>query len=68
MAKDKLINWKIGIPVAIFGIIGACIGASLSLRMEVDRLRKYFGIFLAIIAIFEIYSSIKKYILDKKKT
>lgn len=68
MAKDKLINWKIGVPVAIFGIIGATIGASISLRMDVDRLRKYFGIFLAFISIFEIYSSIKKYILDKKKT
>ena len=67
MMKDKLINWKIGVPVAVSGIIGAIIGASISIKMDVKNLKKYFGVFLGLIAIFEIYSLIKKYILDRKK-
>jgi len=65
--KNRLINWEIGIPIAVFGILGAIIGASISVKMDVNNLRKYFGIFLSVIAVFEIYSLIKKYILDKKR-
>ena len=64
--KDKLINWKIGIPVAIAGIFGAIIGAKISIKMDVDNLKKYFGIFLSLIAIYEIYSLIKEYKINKK--
>ena len=59
--KDKLINWKIAIPVAISGVIGAIFGAKISVNMDVNRLKKYFGIFLILITIYEIYSLIKQY-------
>ena len=65
--KEKLINWKIGIPVAISGIVGAIIGAKISVNMDVNRLKKYFGIFLLLITIYEIYSLIKQYKKDKIK-
>lgn len=65
--KEKLINWKIGIVVAISGVIGAIFGAKISVNMEVNHLKKYFGIFLIIITIYEIYSLIKQYINEKKK-
>ena len=64
--KEKQIEWGIGIPIAITGIIGAIIGAKLSVNMEVNHLRRYFGIFLAIIAIYEIYSICKQYIFKRK--
>ncbi len=64
--KQKLIDWNIGITVAISGIVGAIIGAKISINMDVNKLKKYFGIFLAIIAIYEIYSLVKWYIFDKK--
>lgn len=64
--KEKLINWKIGIPVAISGIAGAIFGAKISVSMDVNRLRKYFGIFLILITIYEIYSLIKQYKIDRK--
>lgn len=64
--KNKLIIWEIGIPIAISGIIGAIIGAQISMNMEVKLLKKFFGIFLAIIAMYESYSLIKKYIINKK--
>ena len=64
--KEKLINWKIGIPVAISGIVGAIIGAKISVKMDVNRLKRYFGIFLILITIYEIYSLIKQYKISKK--
>ena len=64
--KEKLINWKIGIPVAISGVFGAIFGAKISVNMDVNRLKKYFGIFLILITIYEIYSLIKQYKIDKK--
>ena len=64
--KNKMINWKIGVPVAIFGIIGAVIGAKFAVNMEVNKLRKFFGIFLLIIAIYQTYCLIKQYKCEKK--
>ena len=64
--KEKLINWKIGLPVAISGIIGAIIGAKISVNMDVNKLKKYFGIFLILITIYEIYSLAKEYKISKK--
>ncbi len=64
--KDKMIDWKTGLTVAAFGIIGAVIGASISVNMEVKKLKKLFGIFLALIAVYQIYCLIKQYKSNKK--
>lgn len=64
--KSKLIEWKIGITLAISGIVGAIIGANISAKMEVKMLKRFFGIFLGLIAIYEIYSIIKQYKKEKK--
>ena len=47
--------------LALSGIIGAIIGANISAKLEVNELKRYFGIFLMIIAIYETYSIIKEY-------
>ena len=52
--------------VIIAGIIGAAIGAKLSVNMPIKELRRYFGIFLLLITIHEIYSLKKEYINNKK--
>lgn len=66
--KEKLIDLKIGITIAITGVVGALIGASISSKMQVGTLKKYFGVFLIAIAIYEVYSLIKQYkTLEKKK-
>ena len=64
--KSKLIEWKIGITLAISGVVGAIIGANISSKMNVKVVKRCFGIFLAIIAIYEIYSIIKEYKKTKK--
>lgn len=66
--KQKYIDFKIAIPIAISGIIGAIIGAIFSNQTDVKQLKKYFGVFLVLIAIWEIYSLLKQYIFNKKKT
>ena len=62
--KNKNIDLKLATIISIFGILGAIIGANLSIHTDVKTLRKYFGIFLAIIDIHEIY----KFIKENKKT
>jgi len=63
--KNKNILWKEALPVVFAGIIGATISAITSSKMNVDLLKKLFGIFLLIIAIYEIYSWYKMYIKEK---
>ncbi len=64
--KNKNINVKEVWIVVISGIIGAIISANISSHMNVQVLRKLFGAFLLIIAIYEIYSWYNTYIKNKK--
>lgn len=63
--KNKNIYLKSAIIISIFGILGAIIGANISINMDVKVLKKAFGIFLAIIAIHEIYTIVKLYKNEK---
>lgn len=65
--KGKIIDFKLGFKIIIYGIIGALIGSKIAMNIDSGNLRKYFGIFLAIIAIYEIYSLIKEYISYRKR-
>ncbi|MBR6504235.1 MAG: sulfite exporter TauE/SafE family protein [Clostridia bacterium] len=65
--KGKLIDFKLGYKIIIYGVIGAIIGSRIAMKINSENLRKYFGIFLGIIAIYEIYSLIKEYIKERKK-
>ena len=64
--KNKNIDIKTAVVVIISGIIGAVIGSKLSLIIDAKNLKKYFGIFLLLITIYEIYSLIKSNIKSKK--
>ena len=64
--KNKNIDTQLAIIISVFGILGAIIGANISIHIDVGVLRKCFGIFLAIIAINEIYSIFKLYKKSKK--
>ena len=59
--KNKNIIWKEALPIVIVGTIGAGISASISSQ----NLKKLFGVFLLIIALYEIYSWYKMYIKEK---
>lgn len=64
--KNKNIEYKTAVIVMISGVIGAAIGAIISVDLPVDNLKKYFGHFLLFIAFFEIYTLIKSNIKNKK--
>ena len=53
--------------ISIYGIIGAIIGAIISVNMDVRKLRKIYGIFLSIIASHEIYVLLREYKIRKKR-
>ena len=63
--KQKNINIKLAKQIIFWGIIGTIIGALIAQKINVTVLKKMFGIFLAIIAIHEIYLLIKEYIFYK---
>ena len=49
--RNKNVDIKLAGIISICGIIGAMIGAIISVNLDVEKLRKFFGIFLVIIAI-----------------
>ncbi len=63
--KNKTLKWKVAIPLAISGIIGAICGSIIANKINVEYLRKAFAIFLLLIAIYQINCWYRKYI---KKT
>lgn len=65
--KNKKIKFKVALPICLFGIIGAILGAIISSNMEVSMLRKVFSIFLILVAIYELYSFYKRYIKEKNR-
>ena len=65
--KKKMINLKLSIIIILSGIIGAVIGASISSKLNVNILKKIFGVFLLCVAIYEIYKWYITYIKNKNE-
>ena len=59
--RNKNIDLKLAILISIFGILGAIVGANISIHIDVGILKRCFGIFLAIITLNEIYCIFKLY-------
>lgn len=64
--KNKNIDMRLAILISVFGILGAIVGANISIHIDVAILKKCFGIFLAIVTINEIYSIFKLYKIPYK--
>ncbi len=64
--KKKNINKKICILISLSGVTGAVVGAEISKKINISRLKVIYGFFLLLIAIFEIYSFSKLYRNSKK--
>ena len=65
--KNKNIDSNLTIVTTISGILGVIIGTKLSVKIDVELLRKIFGIFLIIIIIYEIFVWFKEYKREKKR-
>ena len=64
--KRNLIDFKISKKIIYSGIIGSILGSLLSFKIDNASLKKYFGIFLILIAIYEIYELILQYKSENK--
>ena len=64
--KHKTVIYKVANVIIFFGIIGAICGSLLAFKINNQNLRKYFGIFLILIAILQIYSYFKE--IKQKKS
>ena len=51
--RNKRIDFSVAIPIIIFGLLGAYIGSRLAIRLPGAVLKKYFGIFLLTLGIYE---------------
>jgi len=58
--RNKNILLKLSYPLIFFGIFGTYIGSKLALTISSTSLRKWFGIFLIIMGLYEIFCKGKK--------
>ena len=65
--KQKNVNIKLGIEISLYGIIGAILGAIISENLEAQTLRKWFAVFIFMIALHEIYTLLKVYRKKEKR-
>lgn len=59
--KQKNVDLKLAINISFFGIVGAILGAVISNNINSENLRKYFAIFILMIALHEVYELYKEY-------
>ncbi|EQE57063.1 sulfite exporter TauE/SafE family protein [Clostridioides difficile] len=52
--KNKNVIFKLVIPIAVFGVLGAVFGSLLANYLSSDILKKIFGIFLLLVGLFEV--------------
>ena len=62
--KNKLVRTKLAIPIAISGVISSIVGSLLANSINSISLKIWFGVFLIIIGILEIYAL---WFVDNKK-
>lgn len=58
--KNKNIEKKVWIPLTLTGIIGAYFGAKLAVKLSSDLLRRIFGVFLFVMAIYQFFYKEKR--------
>ena len=66
--KNKLVNFKVGIPIILIGVASSVLGSMLAMNIGSKLLRRLFGIFLLTIGVFQIVMIIKGIIQNNKKS
>ena len=65
--KNQNVESKVGKKLLVPVIVGSAVGAILSLQMQTQKLKKYFGIFLLSVGILEMILTIKKITKNRKE-
>ncbi|WP_024831933.1 sulfite exporter TauE/SafE family protein [Ruminiclostridium josui] len=58
--KNKNVNFRMGIPIVISGLVGAVLGSKLALSMNGTALKCIFGVFLLLMGLYEIFGKGRK--------
>lgn len=58
--KNNNIDFSISKWIILGGVFGAIVGSFLAIKINPLKLKKFFGIFLLLIGVYEIFSSKKK--------
>lgn len=65
--KNKLVDFKVGLPIIFAGVISSALASMLALNLKNEFLQVLFGIFLLIIGLVQGYVAIKTIIKNKTK-
>lgn len=65
--KNRSVNFKVAWPIILFGVFGAVGGALLAGNLQGNLLRRWFGIFLFAMGLYEIFKKDKKIKKAKEK-
>jgi len=52
--KKKRIDFKMAVPIILFGLAGAFAGSKLAMSLPGNSLKKWFGLFLLLMGIYEL--------------
>jgi uncharacterized membrane protein YfcA len=58
--KNKRINFRIALPIILFGLAGAYAGSMLAVSINGKTLGRLFGIFLLFVGSYELFRKVKK--------
>ena len=64
--KNQNVEKKIGKSLLVPVVVGSILGSLLTLQLQGQKLKKYFGIFLLAVGILEMIITIKKIIKNRK--
>ena len=64
--KNKNVDSSVGRSMLLPVIVGSAAGALLTLRLQPQKLKKYFGIFLLAVGILEMITTIKNIMKNRK--
>lgn len=53
--KKKRIDFKMAMPIILFGLAGAFAGSKLAMSLPGNSLKKWFGLFLLLMGIYELF-------------
>ena len=65
--KNKLVNFNIGVPIIISGVIASIGGSILATTIDSKLLRQIFGVFLLLIGVFQLVMIVKNLTKNKSK-
>lgn len=65
--KNKNLDKKIALKIIVPGVIFAIFGSYVSTLIEGKKLKKYFGIFLLVVGVYEMFISVKNKLREKKQ-